>query len=82
MRPFDLAAAAEAAGFRACLRCRPYRTDQPVTWVGPELLCRAVQLIVDGTNSNTALIALGYVNRIATAFCHDQLVGRSFHFLR
>lgn len=45
---FELAAAAEAAGFRPCLRCRPYRTDQPVSWVGPELLCRAVQLIVDG----------------------------------
>ncbi len=30
-----------------------------------------VQLIVDGTNSNTALIALGYVNRIATAFATD-----------
>lgn len=30
-----------------------------------------VQLIVDGTNSNTALIALGYVNRIATTFATD-----------
>ena len=26
VRPFALAAAAEAAGFRACLRCRPYRS--------------------------------------------------------
>jgi len=30
-----------------------------------------VQLIVDGTNSNTALIALGYVNRIAAAFASE-----------
>jgi ABC-2 type transport system permease protein len=30
-----------------------------------------VQLIVDGTNSNTALIALGYVNRIGTAFAGE-----------
>ena len=30
-----------------------------------------VQLIVDGTNSNTALIALGYVNRIATTFASE-----------
>ena len=30
-----------------------------------------VQVIVDGTNSNTALIALGYVNQIATAFSQD-----------
>jgi ABC-2 type transport system permease protein len=30
-----------------------------------------VQLIVDGTNSNTALIALGYVNQIAAAFANE-----------
>jgi ABC-2 type transport system permease protein len=30
-----------------------------------------VQLVVDGTNSNTALIALGYVNRIATTFASE-----------
>jgi AraC family transcriptional regulator of adaptative response / DNA-3-methyladenine glycosylase II len=29
VRLFDLAAAAESAGFRACLRCRPYRWPQP-----------------------------------------------------
>ena len=46
VRPFDLAAAAEAAGFRACLRCRPYRTAVAPT--GPELVCRAVRLISDG----------------------------------
>ncbi len=47
--PFPFAAAAEAAGFRACLRCRPYRSSEPVAWLdGPELVCRAVRLIVDG----------------------------------
>ncbi len=30
------------------------------------------QIIVDGTNSNTALIALGYVNQIVTAYARDQ----------
>jgi AraC family transcriptional regulator, regulatory protein of adaptative response / DNA-3-methyladenine glycosylase II len=45
---FPLAAAAEAAGFRACLRCRPYRAAQPLSTTGPELVCRAVQLILDG----------------------------------
>jgi ABC-2 type transport system permease protein len=30
-----------------------------------------VQVIVDGTNSNTALIALGYVSQIAAAFAQD-----------
>jgi len=48
VRPFALAAAAEAAGYRACLRCRPYRADPPLSPEGPELVCRAVQLVVDG----------------------------------
>jgi len=46
---YDSAAAAEADGYRACLRCRPYRTHHADPWVqGPELVCRAVRLIVDG----------------------------------
>jgi AraC family transcriptional regulator, regulatory protein of adaptative response / DNA-3-methyladenine glycosylase II len=50
---YDSAAAAEAAGFRACLRCRPYRRDVPITSVGPELICRAVRMIVDGALDDT-----------------------------
>src|SRR6266498_3280416 len=45
---FPLAAAAEAAGYRACLRCRPYRSPQYGAWPGPELVCRAVQLVLGG----------------------------------
>jgi AraC family transcriptional regulator, regulatory protein of adaptative response / DNA-3-methyladenine glycosylase II len=45
---YPLAASAEAAGFRACFQCRPYRWPQSVTWTGPELVCRAVRLILDG----------------------------------
>lgn len=48
VRRFEMAAAAEAAGFRACLRCRPYRSPQGLSWSGPELVCRAVRMIVDG----------------------------------
>jgi AraC family transcriptional regulator, regulatory protein of adaptative response / DNA-3-methyladenine glycosylase II len=49
VRTFELAAAAEAAGFRACLRCRPYRTEPAISnRVVPQLLCHAVRLIVDG----------------------------------
>jgi AraC family transcriptional regulator of adaptative response / DNA-3-methyladenine glycosylase II len=48
VKRFPLAAAAESAGYRACLRCRPYRSPQSVAWTGPELVCRAVQLILDG----------------------------------
>jgi AraC family transcriptional regulator of adaptative response / DNA-3-methyladenine glycosylase II len=47
-RPYDYAAAAEAAGFRPCLRCRPDREPDP-SWVdAPELVCRALRLISDG----------------------------------
>jgi AraC family transcriptional regulator of adaptative response / DNA-3-methyladenine glycosylase II len=45
---YRLAAAAEAAGYRACLRCRPYRSPDALDWSGPELVCRAVQLILGG----------------------------------
>lgn len=49
VRGFGLPAAAEAAGFRACLRCRPYRTSDRIDLTGSsELVCRAVGLIVDG----------------------------------
>ena len=46
--PYPLAASAEAAGFRACFQCRPYRWPQSVSWTGPELVCRTVRLILDG----------------------------------
>jgi AraC family transcriptional regulator of adaptative response / DNA-3-methyladenine glycosylase II len=45
---YPTAAAAEAAGYRACLRCRPYRSEQLLAVSGPELVCRAVQLVLDG----------------------------------
>jgi AraC family transcriptional regulator of adaptative response / DNA-3-methyladenine glycosylase II len=48
VRTFELAAAAEAAGFRACLRCRPYRVSGTIPWQAPELVCRAVQLVIAG----------------------------------
>jgi len=47
-RSFPLAAAAEAAGYRACRRCRPYRYPQTIDWRAPEFVCRGVRLILDG----------------------------------
>jgi AraC family transcriptional regulator, regulatory protein of adaptative response / DNA-3-methyladenine glycosylase II len=47
-RSFPLAAAAEAAGYRACLRCRPYRCPQAIEWSAPEFVCRGVRLILEG----------------------------------
>jgi AraC family transcriptional regulator, regulatory protein of adaptative response / DNA-3-methyladenine glycosylase II len=48
VRLFPLAASAEVAGFRACLRCRPYRAQPTASGLGPELVCRGVQLVIDG----------------------------------
>ncbi len=47
-RTYPLAAAAEAAGYRACLRCRPYRYPQTIEWEAPEFVCRGVRLILEG----------------------------------
>lgn len=59
VRAFPLAAAAEAAGYRACFRCRPYRCPQPVTWAAPEMVCRAVRLILDGALDSGSEAELG-----------------------
>jgi AraC family transcriptional regulator of adaptative response / DNA-3-methyladenine glycosylase II len=59
VRTFELAARAEAAGFRACLRCRPYRAAGPIASGAPELVCRAIQLIIDGVLDAGTETALG-----------------------
>ena len=49
MRYFPHAAAAEAAGFRACRRCRPETSPGSPDWnVRADLAARAVKLITDG----------------------------------
>jgi AraC family transcriptional regulator of adaptative response / DNA-3-methyladenine glycosylase II len=48
VRLFDHPAGAEAAGFRACHRCRPYRVAGPVGSSAPDLVCEAVQRIIMG----------------------------------
>ena len=92
VRPFELAAAAEAAGFRACRRCRPYRTAVAPT--GPELVCRAVRLIsggaLDEANEETLGARLGVSARhLRRLFVEhlgvtpDQLArSRRVHFAR
>jgi AraC family transcriptional regulator, regulatory protein of adaptative response / DNA-3-methyladenine glycosylase II len=59
VRRYGLAAAAEAAGFRACFQCRPYRWPQSVSWTRPELVCRAVRLILDGALDGSTEEQLG-----------------------
>jgi AraC family transcriptional regulator of adaptative response / DNA-3-methyladenine glycosylase II len=56
---FELAAEAEAAGYRACLRCRPYRVAGTIPDDAPELVCRAVRLIIDGVLDGATEEAVG-----------------------
>jgi AraC family transcriptional regulator of adaptative response / DNA-3-methyladenine glycosylase II len=57
---YDSAAAAEADGFRACLRCRPYRVAASAPGAGgPELVCRAVRLILAGALDSAGEVELG-----------------------
>lgn len=47
--PFASAVAAEAAGFRSCMRCRPYRMEQSIAALGaPAEVVGAVALITEG----------------------------------
>ncbi|MEV6621333.1 AlkA N-terminal domain-containing protein [Amycolatopsis sp. NPDC051106] len=74
VKTFELAAEAEAAGFRACLRCRPYRVAGPVGADAPELVCRAVQLIIAGALDTGTEAELG--RRLAVSPRHLR---RLFH---
>ena len=58
VRHFDLAAAAEIAGFRACLRCRPYRTPAPLENVASEVVCRGIRLVVGGGPGTDSEVAI------------------------
>jgi AraC family transcriptional regulator, regulatory protein of adaptative response / DNA-3-methyladenine glycosylase II len=60
VRAYLFPAAAEAAGYRACLRCRPYRSPLLAAWAGgPELVCRAVGMILDGALDGATETELG-----------------------
>ena len=62
VRHFDLAAAAEAAGYRACLRCRPYRTAGPVEGIASEVVCRGIRLVVaGGVGSGSEAVVAGHL---------------------
>jgi AraC family transcriptional regulator of adaptative response / DNA-3-methyladenine glycosylase II len=94
-RTFDHPAAAEAAGFRACYRCRPYRVAAPVSSSAPELVCEAVQQIIggamddDGTEATLAArvgLSARHLRRLFLAhlgMSPDQLArSRRAHFAR
>jgi AraC family transcriptional regulator of adaptative response / DNA-3-methyladenine glycosylase II len=92
---FELPAAAEAAGFRACHRCRPYRVAGPVAASAPDLVCQVAQLIIDGALDDGGTEA-GLADRVGISARHlrrlfqahlgatpDQLArSRRAHFAR
>src|SRR5882762_8079648 len=68
VRPFAYPAAAEAHGFRPCLRCRPDTAPGPPSWLAPsELVCRALRLIgqgaLDGAGEHDLARRLGVSER-------------------
>lgn len=48
IRYFPTAAAAEAEGFRPCLRCRPEASPGTPAWIGNGVVSRALRLIAEG----------------------------------
>src|SRR5579862_7537715 len=95
VRTFDHPAAAEAAGFRACHRCRPYRVAGPLATGAPELVCEAVQQIIlgvmdDGGTEATLAARIGLSARhlrrlfqVHLGVTPDQLArSRRAHFAR
>ncbi|MFD0364114.1 helix-turn-helix domain-containing protein [Nocardia sp. GCM10030253] len=73
---FTSQAGAEAAGFRACHRCRPYRAEARLTSTS-ELVCRAVDLIAEGAldvGNEAALAArLAVSERHLRRMFHDHV---------
>jgi AraC family transcriptional regulator of adaptative response / DNA-3-methyladenine glycosylase II len=75
VRFFATAAAAQAAGFRACKRCRPDATPGSPDWdLRADLVGRAMRLIADGVVDREGVVGLagrlGYTER----HVHRQLV--------
>ena len=60
VRYYPTAAAAEAAGFRPCLRCRPEASPGTPAWLGTSgLVSRALRLISEGALDREGVDALG-----------------------
>ncbi len=73
-RFFPTAAAAVAAGFRACLRCRPDRLVVGHRRRHGELVDRAVQLIHDGVVDRVGVAGLASRLHVSQRHLHRQLV--------
>lgn len=75
VRFYPTAAAAQAAGFRACRRCRPDATPGSPDWnVRTDLVGRAMRLIADGVVDREGVAALAARLGYSERQLHRQLV--------
>ncbi len=76
VRFFASAAAAQAAGFRACKRCRPDATPGSPEWdVRADLVGRAMRLIADGVVDREGVGGLASRLGYSERHVHRQLLG-------
>ncbi|RLV04330.1 AraC family transcriptional regulator [Streptomyces griseocarneus] len=74
-RFFKVPAAAEAAGFRACRRCRPETAPSSPEWnVRGDLVARALRLIAGGTVDELGVAGLARQLAVSARHLHRQLV--------
>ncbi|MDI2126486.1 AlkA N-terminal domain-containing protein [Yinghuangia seranimata] len=73
---FSTAAAAQAAGFRACKRCRPEASPGSPDWdIRADLVGRALRLIADGVVDEGGVSALARRLAVSERHLHRQMVG-------
>ncbi|MGA4543598.1 AlkA N-terminal domain-containing protein [Uniformispora flossi] len=73
---YGTAAAAQAAGFRACKRCRPEASPGSPDWdIRADLVGRALRLIADGVVDEGGIGALARRLAVSERHLHRQMVG-------
>ncbi len=75
VRFYACAAAAEAAGFRACRRCHPEASPGSPDWnVRADLVARALRLIADGIMDDEGVAGLAQRLAVSERHLHRELV--------
>ena len=75
VRFYSCAAAAEAAGFRACRRCHPEASPGSPDWnVRADLVARALRLIADGIMDSEGVAGLASRLAVSERHLHRELV--------
>jgi len=75
VRFYACAAAAEAAGFRACRRCHPEASPGSPDWnVRADLVARAMRLIANGTVDTEGVTGLAHRLSVSVRHLHRELM--------